>query len=119
MLNKPISDFYKPESVVKLREGGYRKARPGPFTEERQLVDRDGRIIETVLRAVPDQDARDQVTGTRAMFLDITNRKQAEDKLRRYERIVAASKDHMAMIDRLKKDDNMLGEPKDKRTLGI
>jgi PAS domain S-box-containing protein len=100
VLNKPISDFYKPESVVKLREGGYRKARSGPFTEERQLVDRDGRIIETVLRAVSDEDGGDQETGTRAMFLDITNRKQAESKLRRYERIVAASNDHMAMIDR-------------------
>jgi len=100
MLNRPISDFYTPESVVKLREGGYRKALPGPFTEERQLIDRDGRIIETVLRAVPDEDAGDEETGTRAMFLDITNRKQAENKLRRYERIVAASNDHMAMIDR-------------------
>ena len=52
------------------------------------------------MRAVSDEDGGDQEAGTRAMFLDITNRKQAEDRLRRYERIVAASKDHMAMIDR-------------------
>jgi PAS domain-containing protein len=31
---------------------------------------------------------------------DITERNQAEDKLSQYERIVAASNDHMAMIDR-------------------
>ncbi len=100
ILNRPIADFYTPESVNKLREGGYRKALPGPFTEERQLIARDGRIIETVLRAIPDESAGDKETGTRAMFLDITARKQAEEKLRRYERIVAASNDHMAIIDR-------------------
>ena len=100
ILNRPIADFYTPESILKLQEGGYRKALPGPFTEERQLVDRVGRIIETVLRATPYESAGDPETGTRAMFLDITDRKQAEDKLRQYERIVAASNDHMAMIDR-------------------
>jgi len=63
------------------------------------LIARDGRIIETVLRAIPDESSGDKETGTRAMFLDITDRKQAEDKLSRYERIVAASNDHMAMID--------------------
>ena len=100
ILNRPIADFYTPESVTKLREGGYRKSLPGPFTEERQLVDRHGRVIETLLRAIPDESAGDSETGTRAMFLDITHRKQAEDKLRQYERIVAASDDHMAMIDK-------------------
>jgi PAS domain S-box-containing protein len=100
ILNRPITDFYTPGSVSKLRKGGYRRALPGPFTEERQLVTRDGHIIETVLRAIPDESSGDKVTGTRAMFLDITDRKKAEDKLRQYERIVAASNDHMAMIDR-------------------
>ena len=99
ILNRPIADFYTSESVTKLREGGYRRGVSGPFTEERQLVSRDGRIVETVLRAMPDETSGDKETGTRAMFLDITDRKQAENKLRRYERIVAASNDHMAMID--------------------
>jgi len=100
VLNRPIADFYTPESVAKLREGGYRSALPDPFTEERQLVARDGRIIETVLRAIPDESSEEKETGTRAMFLDITDRKQAEGKLSQYQRIVAASNDHMAMIDK-------------------
>lgn len=100
VLNRPVAEFYTPDSVAKLREGGYRKAHPDPFTEERQLVTRDGRIIDTVLRAIPDESSGNSKTGTRAMFLDITDRKQAEEKLRRYERIVAASNDHMAIIDK-------------------
>ena len=81
ILNRPITDFYTEASVVKVEKGGYRKELPGPFTEERQLVDRDGRIIETILRAIPDESAGDAETGTLAMFMDITEQKNLEDKL--------------------------------------
>ena len=41
----------------------------------------------------------DKVVGAVVSFRDITERKQAEETLRRYERIVSASRDLMAFID--------------------
>ena len=74
-----LTDFYTPESRAKLLDGGYRRALDGQFgAEERRLVARDGRIIETLLTATPEVGPEGYVSGTRAMYLDITARKQAE-----------------------------------------
>jgi PAS domain S-box-containing protein len=81
---RPLAEFYTPESRAELIErGGYRRALSGSFgKEERQLVTRDGRIIETLLHAVPETDSDGKVTGTRAMFVDITDRKRTEERLK-------------------------------------
>ena len=83
VIERPLADFYTPESRSELLErGGYRRALSGSFgKEERQLVTRDGRIIETLLHAVPETDRDGKVIGTRAMFVDITDRKRAEEQL--------------------------------------
>ncbi|HLB50373.1 MAG TPA: PAS domain S-box protein, partial [Anaerolineales bacterium] len=61
----------------------YQRALQGKFlSEERELVGRDGRIIETLLRAMPEVAPDGQITGTRAMYVDVTERKQAEEALR-------------------------------------
>lgn len=74
-----LTDFYTPESRARLLDGGYRRALDDQFEpEERRLVARDGRIIETLLSARPEVDPEGRVSGTRAMYLDITARKQAE-----------------------------------------
>ena len=85
LLGRPVADFYSPASRAQLLEGGgYRRALAGEFvTEERELLTRDGRIVPTMVRAVPEVDAMGRVSGTRAMFVDITERKQAEEELRR------------------------------------
>ncbi|MBU1180924.1 MAG: PAS domain S-box protein, partial [Proteobacteria bacterium] len=83
VIEKPLADFYTPKSRAELLErGGYRRALSGSFgKEERQLVTRDGRIIETLLNAVPETDRYGKVTGTRAMFVDITDRKRVEEEI--------------------------------------
>ncbi len=82
LLNRPLADFYSPASRVQLLQGGYERALTGQSgTEERELVTREGRIVPTVARAVPEVDATGQVTGTRAMYIDITERKRAEEAL--------------------------------------
>lgn len=85
ILNHPLAEFYTSESRAELMErGGYQRALSGKFTdEERRLVTRDGSVIETLLRATPESGADGRVTGTRAMFVDITERKQAEEEIRR------------------------------------
>jgi PAS domain S-box-containing protein len=91
VLGHPVSDFYAPESRVALLEsGGYRRALERHFTaEERTLVTHDGRVIYTMLTAVPETDMQGNVIGTRAMYVDITERKQVEENLRRSESSLA------------------------------
>jgi PAS domain S-box-containing protein len=74
-----LTDVYTPESRAKLLEGGYQRELNGHFEpEERELVTRDGRIIQTLLTTRPEVGADGRVVGTRAMYLDITARKRAE-----------------------------------------
>ncbi len=87
VIDQPLARFYTHESQAKLLDfGGYQRALQGDFTtEERQLVTRDGRVIETLLRAVPETNAAGEVIGTVAMYLDITERQQVQRSLRRSE----------------------------------
>ena len=92
VIGRPLADFYTPESRARLIEGGgYQRALAGEFiAEERELVTRDGGVITTWLRAVPETDSEGRVVGTRAMFVDISALKQAERLLRRQRDRMAA-----------------------------
>jgi diguanylate cyclase (GGDEF)-like protein/PAS domain S-box-containing protein len=87
VVERPVADFYTPESRAQLMEGGaFQRALAGhSVEEERQLVTKDGRIVETVLRAVRETAPNGRVLGTRAMYLDITERKRVEEALRESE----------------------------------
>ena len=83
VVGRPLADFYAPASRRALLEGGFRRALEGRFVEEeRELVARDGRIVRTLLRAVPETDAQGRVVGTRAMFTDTTALREAEARYR-------------------------------------
>lgn len=70
------------------------------LSAEFRIITRDNeeRWIDHVCQPVYAADGR--WLGQRASNRDITDRKQAEEGLRRYERIVAATPDLMALIDR-------------------
>jgi PAS domain S-box-containing protein len=87
VVGKPLGDFYSPRSQFELLEGGgYARALTGEFfIGERELVTRDGRIIPTLLYTATELDSAGQVIGTRAMFVDITELKRAEEALRESE----------------------------------
>ncbi len=79
VIGRLLADFYTPRSRAALLKSGYRRALEGFFgDEERQLLARDGRVVETLLRALPETDIDGNVIGTRAMYTDITKRKMAE-----------------------------------------
>jgi PAS domain S-box-containing protein len=84
VLERPLANFYTPQSRAELLPGGgYHRALEGRFlVEERQLVTRDGQVIDTLLHASPETDAAGRVCGTRAAYVDITRRKSAEEALR-------------------------------------
>ena len=86
---KPLADFYSTESRAELLErGGYARALAGEFfIGERELLTRGGTFIPTILYTATELDPAGQVIGARGMFVDITERKKAEEALRRSERL--------------------------------
>jgi len=77
---EPLASLYTAESAADLREGGYEDALAGAFEmSERTLVSTDGEPVHALLRAVPRRDGSD---GTNALFVDISERKSAHQKLR-------------------------------------
>ncbi|MCI0394961.1 MAG: PAS domain S-box protein [Chloroflexi bacterium] len=80
VVGRPLADFYTPRSRVQLLEkGGYRAAlQEGLSDQERELVTQDGRVIETLLQAIPVINVDGQIVGTRAAFVDISERRQRE-----------------------------------------
>ena len=80
---QPLVNFYTPASATQmLTGGGHQRAMAGQFVaEERTLVTRTGRTIQTVLQSVPEFDDAGQAIGTRAMYVDITRNKRLEERL--------------------------------------
>lgn len=82
VIGRPLADFYTAKSRHQLFLGGYQRALDGVFgIEERQLLTRDNRVVETLLRTSPETDAVGTVIGTRGMFVDISERKRVENRL--------------------------------------
>jgi PAS domain S-box-containing protein len=89
VVGHPIANFYSEESRRDLLEGpSYRKALAGEtnsIAHERRLVTRSGKTVITILRGQPEQGPDGRVVGMRLMYVDITERKQAEEALKRSE----------------------------------
>ena len=82
-VGRPLADLYTHESRRALLEGGYQRALEGHFaSEERQLVARDGRIVETLLQTMPEIDEQGKVVGTLAMFVDLTEMRAAQEEIK-------------------------------------
>jgi PAS domain S-box-containing protein len=96
VLGRPLSDFYTHESAIKLIEG-YKLALKNRFTiRKRQLVTRDGQIIDTLLHAGPESDVAGQIFGTLAMYTDIREHKRAEEELESAVSLLRASMESTA-----------------------
>ncbi len=59
---------------------------------EVQRLRKDGSLVEVSLSTAPLRDARGQLTGTVALFADITRRKQLEEQLLRAQRLETAGR---------------------------
>ena len=72
VLGRPLSEHYVDHES-------------GVTGEERRLLARNGRVIETLIRTVAEVDAAGRPSGARVTFLDVTDRKRAEQALRESE----------------------------------
>lgn len=84
VLGRQLAAFYTPESRARVLA----KAKQ-PITsdyvdvQDCQLLTRNGEVIETFLQAVAELDVNGRVFGTRVMYVDITEHKQAEAEIAR------------------------------------
>ena len=85
VIGRPVADFYSPASLSALStDGGYQRVLGGgAATAERELIAKDLRVVEALLRAQPDRGPDRTISGTVAMFVDISDRKRAEAMLAR------------------------------------
>jgi PAS domain S-box-containing protein len=88
VVSKPLAKFYSATARIDMLEGGgYQRALAGTFdTEARELIRCDGQIIKTLLRALPESASTGEVSGTRAMFVDVTEQQRVEEEIRRRNR---------------------------------
>ena len=102
IIGKPLDKFYTPCSRQKLyEEGGYQRALKGTFKlEERELVTKDGRVVYTLLQAMPEYGHKYRVIGTRAVFVDVTDRKEMENELRKLSYVVEQTADHVMITSK-------------------
>jgi PAS domain S-box-containing protein len=70
------------------------------FQQEYRIVTRDGQVRWVDDRTVVELNADGRITHYQGIVVDITERKQAEEGLRKYERIVSSTQDLMGLINR-------------------
>lgn len=96
VVGRPAGEFYTEESRKKMSAGGYERSMRGQLlTEERELLTKDGNIVSTLVTAVPDTDENGQPIGSQAGYVDITQRKYAEEALDKERRLLRTLLDNL------------------------
>lgn len=82
---KPLLDFYGDESKqLLLANGSFRSLAGHSTPEECSLITRNGRVIETLVQAVPIYDNKGKIIGAQTLYVDISLRKAAERQVQEY-----------------------------------
>lgn len=82
VLSRPLVDFYASSSQAKAAQNSqYESLTDHDSTKECALLTVNGQVVETLLRATPEINADGSIFGTRAMYIDISERKRAEAEI--------------------------------------
>jgi PAS domain S-box-containing protein len=82
VVGRPLADFYTQTSQLRTLPPETLAHEGRDLPEERHLMTRDGRLVHTLMRTTPELDLKGHVVGTRAMYMDMTERKRIEAELR-------------------------------------
>lgn len=87
LLNKPIDQYVTAETLDEIvNKGGFMRGMAGDLQNAtRDLVKKNGDVIRTLVEALPYKDENGQVLGVRAQYVDVTQRHEAERKVRESE----------------------------------
>lgn len=93
-----LAEFHSPESRLRLLGAhGYHDVMSGKIISgSRELLACDGRLIPALVRGYPIAGDEGKVVGTRAMYVDISEQKAAEEQMRL---VVESAPNGMLMID--------------------
>ena len=85
VLGRPITDFYSEADRRRFAGARLHEAvNRGEFSNvDRQMVTKDGRVLDIVMSAISNRDSTGKVERMLVASKDVTERKQAERKLRR------------------------------------
>jgi diguanylate cyclase (GGDEF)-like protein/PAS domain S-box-containing protein len=98
MLGKPVLDFMDPDAQAAFaanREGRQQARQP---EHEFQFRRKDGSEVWVLLESSPDLDEAGNYRGSLAMVTDVTERRRAEEALRRMAALVATSTDGIMAV---------------------
>src|SRR5258705_415224 len=98
VIGHSLAEFHSPESRLRLLgANGYRDVMAGKIISGgRELITQDGRFIPALVRGYPITNDEGKVTGTRAMYVDISEQKAAEEQMRL---VVESAPNGMLMVD--------------------
>src|ERR1700682_5207085 len=99
MMGKPVLDFMGPDAQAAFaanREGRQQARQP---EHEFQFRRKDGSEVWVLLESSPDLDEAGNYRGSLAMVTDVTERRRAEEALRRMAAMVATSTDGIIAVD--------------------
>lgn len=85
VLGRPITDFYSDADRRRFAGSRLQQAiNRGEFTNvDRQMVTKDGRVLDIVMSSITHRDSRGKVDRMLVASKDVTERKRAEERLRR------------------------------------
>jgi PAS domain S-box-containing protein len=101
VVGKTASDISSPELAAVYHAMDvevYEKT--GIQTYETQIQDAYGVLRDVISCKTPFVDVHGATTGLVGAFVDITDRKQAEENLRQYERILSTTEDMLILLDK-------------------
>jgi len=98
VMGHSLAEFHSPESRLRLLgANGYRDVMEGKIISGgRELITRDGRLIPALVRGYPITNDEGRVVGTRAMYVDVSEQKAAEEQMRL---VVESAPNGMLMVD--------------------
>ena len=99
MLGKPVLDFMGPEAQAAFAANRDSRQQARQPEHEFRFIRKDGSELWVLLESSPDLDEAGNYRGSLAMVTDVTERRRAEEALRRMAAMVATSTDGIIAVD--------------------